>query len=110
PTYESIYNTDSTLALVGLRIELERRLGELAAISGLTGPLRGTGHLIRILSEAGVLDRDEASVIADLLPLMNKAIHSEEYSREAAGWAIQVGPKLLAGIDRKIAGKRQGTG
>jgi hypothetical protein len=110
PTYESVYNTDPTLALAGLRIELERRLGELAAISGLTAPRRSIGHLIRILNEAGVLDRDEASVIADLLPLMNKAIHSEEYSREAPGWAIQVGPELLAGIDRKIAEKRHGTG
>jgi hypothetical protein len=32
-------------------------------------------------------------VIADLLPLLNKAVHSEEYSREAAGWAITIGPE-----------------
>jgi hypothetical protein len=93
-TYESIYNSDPTLALAGLRIELERRLGELATVRGLKGgpPPRGVGQLIRILSDEGVLDRDEASVIADLLPLMNKAVHSEEYSQEAAGWAIRVGP------------------
>jgi hypothetical protein len=109
-TYESIYNSDPTLALAGLRIELERRLGELATVSGLKGgpPRRGVGQLIRILSDEGVLDRDEASVIADLLPLMNKAVHSEEYSQEAAGWAIRVGPELLAAIDRKIAEKKQG--
>lgn len=109
-TYESIYNSDPTLALAGLRIEVERRLGELATVSGLKGgpPRRGVGQLIRILSDEGVLDRDEASVIADLLPLMNKAVHSEEYSQEAAGWAIRVGPELLAAIDRKIAEKKQG--
>jgi hypothetical protein len=39
---------------------------------------------------------------------LNKAVHSEEYSREAAGWAMQVGPELLAGLDRKIAERKKG--
>jgi hypothetical protein len=43
----------------------------------------------------------ERKLRAALLPLLNRAAHSEEYSKEAADWAITVGPKLLAGLDEK---------
>lgn len=39
----------------------------------------------------------------DLVPLLNRAVHAEEFSGEAADWAIQVGPSLLAGLDFRIA-------
>ena len=48
-TYESIYNSDPTLALAGLRIELERRLGELAVRRPLPARLSGpTAREIRL--------------------------------------------------------------
>jgi hypothetical protein len=103
---EVAYNTDPTLALAGLRIGLEQRLRELAAVSGFKGRRRSIVHLISVLSNMEVLDREEASVIADLLPLLNKAVHSEEYSQEAAGWAMEIGPELLAGLDKKIAERK----
>jgi hypothetical protein len=101
--------TPSPPSSLAIAVVTAIEVSELADISGLTGQRRSVGHLIRVLSDAGVLDRDEASVIADLLPLLNKAVHSEEYSREAAGWALQVGPELLAGLDRKIGERKQGS-
>ena len=49
PTYEVVYNTDPTLALAGLRIELERLLSELAVVAGLGKPRGGIGHQINLL-------------------------------------------------------------
>jgi hypothetical protein len=100
PIYEIIYNDDPTLSLAGLRIAIERRLRDLARIAGFTqaAPLSG---LVRNLEEAKVLTHEQASALRDLLPLLNKALHSEEYSKEGADWAITFGPKLLAGLDER---------
>jgi hypothetical protein len=100
--YEAIYNDDPTLALASLRIELERRIRELGKLSGFEQRRGPVLQNVRLLRNEGVLQAGEAGAIEDLMPLLNKAVHSEEFSREAAGWAMQVGPRILAGLDRKI--------
>lgn len=103
PIYEIIYNDDPTLSLAGLRIAIERRLRDLAKIAGISqaAPL---SRLVTNLESAEALTREQSSALRDLLPLLNKALHSEEYSREAADWAITIGPKLVAGLEvRAIA-------
>jgi len=98
--YELIYNDDPTLSLAGLRIAIDRRLRDLAKIAGISqaAPL---SRLATNLEVAKVLTHEQASALRDLLPLLNKASHSEEYSKEAADWAIRVGPKLVAGLDER---------
>lgn len=100
PIYELIYNDDPTLSLAGLRIAIEKRLRDLAKIVGISqrAPL---SHLATNLEEARVLTPEQAHVLRDLMLLLNTATHSEEYSKEAAGWAIAVGPKLVAGLDER---------
>jgi hypothetical protein len=100
PIYELIYNDDPTLSLAGLRIAIERRLRDLAKIAGVSqaAPL---SRLATNLESAQVLTHEQAGALRDLLPLLNKALHSEEYSKEAADWAITFGPKLLAGLDER---------
>jgi hypothetical protein len=53
------------------------------------------------LEQAQILTHEQANALRDLLPLLNKALHSEEYSKDAADWAISFGPKLLAGLDER---------
>ncbi len=48
-----------------------------------------------------MLTREQAGALRDLLPLLNKALHSEQCSKEAADWAIAFGPKLVAGLDER---------
>jgi hypothetical protein len=100
PIYEIIYNEDPTLSLAGLRIAIERRLRDLAKIAGISEKAPLT-RLATNLEGAKVLTREQSSALRDLLPLLNQASHSEEYSKEAADWAITFGPKLLAGLDEK---------
>jgi hypothetical protein len=105
--YEAIYNDDPTLALASLRIELERRIRDLGKLAGVEQRRGPVVQNVKLLRDTGALHADEAGAIEDLMPLLNKAVHSEEYSREAAGWAMQVGPELLAALDRKIAERNQ---
>jgi hypothetical protein len=105
-TYETIYSDDPTLALAGLRIELEKRINQLSQLAGLVGDNRPRGNVLakaRALQENRVLSTDEFHVFLDLIPLLNEAVHAGEYNLRAADWAIQTGPKLLAGLDHKIA-------
>ncbi len=100
PVYEIIYNDDPSLSLAGLRIAIERRLRDLANIAGVPkgAPL---SRIAINLEQAQVLTHEQANALRDLLPLLNKALHSEEYSKDAADWAISFGPRLLAGLDER---------
>lgn len=100
PIYEIIYNDDPGLALAGLRIALEKRLKDLARITG-HDEKRPLSHVIRGLVEGEVLRPDQVSALNDLLPLLNRAVHAGDTSSEAAEWAMSVGPKLLAGLEQR---------
>ncbi|MGE5475153.1 MAG: hypothetical protein ACM3Q1_00730 [Bacteroidales bacterium] len=106
--YEAVFHQDPTLALAGLRIELERRINRLVA---LTGCYSGTDTLrpmplnraVSALASANVISREELSALQDVIPLLNKAVHSVEFSMSAAEWAMDFGPRMLAAFDEKIA-------
>ncbi|CAN7585318.1 DUF4145 domain-containing protein [Bosea sp. LjRoot237] len=109
PAYQAVFNDDPILALAGLRIELERRLNALflksdweqgKTPSGSSRPM--LPQQVRWLRSKGVLTPQEASVISDLLPLLNAAVHSRELTPEAAKWAMDNGPSLLASLDKKV--------
>ena len=73
-----MFNSDPTLALAGLRIALERRLRDLLDAAGFERPRGGLAFQINRLRDLGVLDPQQISVLADLMPLLNKAVHSED--------------------------------
>lgn len=106
-SFEAIFDQDPNLAMAGLRIELERRLLELGQIARIDITEKGLSRLVRSLEEVGTLDRREVSVIADLLPTMNKAVHAQDLDMRVFGWAMETGPQLLAGLDAKIQNIRE---
>jgi hypothetical protein len=109
-SFQTIFDQDPNLAVAGLRIELERRLRELGKIAGINVSRTAIPHLVRALGENGTLDRSEISVIADLLPTLNQAVHAHDLDTRAFDWAMDVGPQLLAGLDAKIRGIKVATG
>lgn len=105
--FESVYAEDPTLALAGLRIEIERRIDALWQLTSPNVRAERNAHpalyaKVRALSLAGILSDAESAIVHDLIPLLNRAVHSQAYSRTAADWAIRAGPQLLAGLDKKI--------
>lgn len=100
-SFQLIADTDSTLALAGLRIELERRLDALARANGYEGEARGIGNLLRHLNSRQLINGAERQVLADLVDLLNAAVHGAEVSSEAADRALDIGPRILAALEKR---------
>jgi hypothetical protein len=91
---------DPNLALVALRIELERRLSRLAASADIAPPPRNTlRRMIDLLTRAEVLTYPLAESLLGLVQLGNQAAHGGTVAPEAGEWAQREGPRLLAALD-----------
>ncbi len=91
--------SNPNLALVALRIEIERRLSRIAAQANLPTSKRSAGALLRDLVDHNRLDRQTAAGLSDLIALGNQAAHGAEVSRDAAEWALDTGPLILEVLD-----------
>ena len=110
-TFQSIAMRDPNLGLAGLRIEIEKRLSLLAEIHGLNARrTMGVGQALRALAQAEVLTDEERSILADMVMLLNSAVHGAEVDSRAAAWAIDVGPRLLASLDERISDAQRQEG
>ena len=102
-SFQSVAEEDPNLALAGLRIEIEKRLRQLAKLSQIPIDRRSSiTRLLSQLSEKSILSNEERSVLADLSGLLNSAVHGAEVDARAAQWAVEVGPRLLRGLEKKI--------
>jgi hypothetical protein len=102
-SFELVAKEDPALALAGLRIEIEKRLVQLARGNNLTTSHAGVRRLLRILGERGLLSAEENSVLADLVGLLNSAVHGGKVDDRVAVWAINAGRRLLVALDRRVA-------
>jgi hypothetical protein len=109
-SFQSIANRDPNLALAGLRIEIEKRLSQLAEIHGLNSrrPM-GVGQALRALAQAEVLTNEERSILSDMVNMLNSAVHGAEVDSRAAAWAIDIGPRLLTSLDERVVGAQHLT-
>lgn len=94
---------DPNLALAGLRIEIEKRLEALAEAKGVAAARLGVGGLLRELARQNALSEEERSVLADMVALLNQAVHGATVDSRAADWALQVGPRLLRSLQQRGA-------
>jgi hypothetical protein len=101
--FQSVAQRDPNLALAGLRIELEKRLVRLAEMHGVGTAMQGMGRLLRELARRGILSDDEESVLADLVHLLNAAVHGADVDPRATEWAMDVGPQLIQSFEEKLA-------
>jgi hypothetical protein len=103
PSYVEIADRDPNLALVGLRIEIERRLQSLAVQHGIdTGG--SVMNLFEELRDQGVLDASAVRGFRRLVTAGNEAAHGATVEPAAAAWALEVGPRILAVLDDKLEG------
>lgn len=94
-----IASQDPNLALVGFRIELEKRLRRLAEtreidVSRMT--LRAT---VRKLQQQGILPTRVANGIVELVALGNSAAHGAQVAPEASQWVLDVWPEIVGLLD-----------
>jgi hypothetical protein len=100
-TFQLVADQDPNLALAGLRIELERQLKALAEAAGVGTRMQGARRLVSELAKQGVLTDEEQDVLADLIELLNDAVHGADVGSRASRWAMDVGPRLLASLQGK---------
>ena len=94
----SFITDDPNLALVALRIEIEKRLRKL---QGSNQSSRKSQNIYTVISEliyAGQLNEEVGYAIRDMLPAMNRAAHGEEVPAEALSWVRTDGLRLLSAI------------
>jgi len=101
-SFQLVAEEDPNLALAGLRIELEKRLRELAEARGLEVRRGGVGTLLRQLDRDDALNPRERGALADMVHLLNNAVHGAEVDQRSAQWAIEYGPRLLNALEERI--------
>jgi len=102
-SFQTVANTDPNLALAGLRIEIEKRLVKLAESRDLKVGRSGLGKLLRDLNGRQLINGKERAVLSDLSSMLNSAVHGAEVDQRAAEWAMDIGPQILAALDKRIS-------
>jgi hypothetical protein len=101
-SFESILEKDPNLALAGLRIEIEKRLVQIAKLNKIDATRASIGQLLRLLNQEQILTPEESGALADMSGLLNAAVHGANVDKRATDWAMEVGPKILQSLDEKI--------
>jgi hypothetical protein len=97
-----VANTDSNLSLVAFRIEVEKRLRQIAERNKLASHQTSLSRLIRNLENKAILPSDVASGLMDLVALGNRAAHGVKVSDDAAAWVLDVGSSILLELDNLL--------
>jgi hypothetical protein len=102
-SHRQIFEHDPNLALVGLRIEIEKRLRAIAEREGLRTD-RSLGSLFDQLRNRGTLTGPTLSGVRELIMFGNSAAHGAQVERAAAEWALDYAPEVLRVLDRALEG------
>jgi hypothetical protein len=86
---------DPNLGLVGLRIEIEHMLRNIARGHNLKWNRCSASGLLRQLERNCVLPKVLVAGLRDLISLGNQAAHGAEVSSAAAAWAMARAPEIL---------------
>jgi hypothetical protein len=98
----TVADQDPNLALVGLRIEIEKRIRAIAHSHSIPngGPLRS---LIRNLNEKGFLSNLTLTGVEELVIAGNQAAHGASVGNNVAVWALNYGPAVIAALDESAS-------
>ena len=100
--FQQVSRQDPNLALAGLRIEIERRLNDLAEARRVKVKRPGLSSLLSALQDRGVLNPDETGALRELASTLNLAVHGARVDPSAYDWAMELGPKLIGVLEEKL--------
>jgi hypothetical protein len=99
----AVAQNDPNLALIGVGIEIEKRLREIAEQRGIDTSRGSLGMLLQRLERAEALPAQVTSGLRELVALRNQAAHGATVSGDAAEWVLDAFPAILAALDRPAA-------
>ena len=100
--FAEVVELDSNLALAYLRIEIEKRLRELAEDAGIDPHRIPLKRLMNELSSAGLLPQSARNGLNKLIYAGNHAAHGVDVEPGVAQWAMREGPEILRSLDSHI--------
>jgi hypothetical protein len=109
PSYLELSTSDPNILLVGLAIEVEKRLKKLAEkhdISVTHPPTMIARELGKRGIGKGVLSDATVSALIELLTFGKDAAHGARVEPRVAEWARDIGPDILAILDGKLRSPR----
>jgi uncharacterized protein YecT (DUF1311 family) len=101
-SFLEVAEKNQELALVGFRIEIEKRLRDLANKYSIETNTFSILSLIKVLGSKDILSSQEMTVLRSMIQTLNHAAHGMEYDQRNADWVIENGPKILESLDEKL--------
>ena len=101
-TYWDLLDTYPRLAVIGLRIDIEIRLRELADRNSITDQKASATALTRQLGKLGVLTGPESVALLGILASLNSVVHGAEITRANAEQVLEVGKRLMGFLDERL--------
>lgn len=101
-SFQIISEQDPNLALAGLRIEIEKRIKAIAEKLDISTNMQGIIRILNILFKKEHISNAEYYLLVDLVKLLNEAVHGAKLTNDSYAWALNYGPRLLKGLDRRI--------
>lgn len=95
---EVVSQPDPNLALVGLRIEIERRIRRFAEL-GRVDRRQPLSRLLLDLYRLGILPGSVYEGLKEIVAAGNQAAHGARVEPEVSDWALAHGPDILAVLD-----------
>lgn len=101
-SFIEIAEKNQELALVGFRIEVEKRLRSLADKYSIESNKFSITRLIDALNAKEIITKAETNSLKDIIHTLNYAAHGMDYDVRNANWVIENGPKILESLDEKL--------
>lgn len=98
-TENTLQLRDPNLALVDLRIKIERSLRTLAKIHGLNESKLPLQRLLGELIKQGVIPDETAKALKDLIRAGNGAAHGAKVDPQVTKWARDRGPEIVQAVE-----------
>jgi hypothetical protein len=108
-TYSALLDTYPRLAVMGLRVDIEKRLRELASRHGIPDQKASATTLTRLLEKLQVLTGPESVALLGILASLNPVVHGAEITRENAEQVMAVGKRLIDSLDERLKSTQDPT-
>jgi hypothetical protein len=104
PKYDFIEIADKNpeLAILSLRIEIEKKLRQLATFNNITTANLSANGILEQLEQKKILNQNESTVLKKMLPLLNRAAHKTVNDKRLSNWVLEKGPSIINNLEKKI--------
>ena len=98
----ALLDTDPQLAVIGLRIDIEKRLRKIADKNQLPGLKLSSLSLTRQMEKLGILTGPECVALLGILVSLNSVVHGATITRPKAEQVLEVGKRLIESLDNRL--------